>query len=267
MITKHAETPQRSPFALRCVNRTYETMISIMHKYPWHATEHITIRERTSIFSCALIQLRVLINAVSRNSYPQHLHRGLLQEYLTACLSNAGFSVQQKTYMVNCITNEGYGTLLSMIPFTSIDAMIGSWWAFEVLSKNPASSDPLLTYVVSLLCSATDPAGNFAQTAAAGNADSCIEGFDADTAARSSFGYFAVKYAAQDKENCSLKQAAEAEWRALYEALSRVLPSSASAIAFGEWSGQQQAAGAEDEAEGRVLALPGLEQREDVLLG
>jgi hypothetical protein len=265
MITKHAETPQRSPFALRCVNRTYETMISIMHKYPWHATEHITIRERTSIFSCALIQLRVLIGAVSRNSHPQHLHRGLLQEYLTACLSNAGFSVQQKTYMVNCINNEGYSSLLSMIPFTPIDAMVGSWWAFEVLSKNPKSSDPLLTYVVSLLCSATDPEGTFAQTAA-GNAESCIEGIDAELAARSSFGYFAVKYPAQNKENCSLKQAAEAEWRALYEALSRVLPSTP-ALAFGEWNGQQQVAGAEDDAEGRVLALPGLEQRDDVLLG
>jgi hypothetical protein len=268
MITKHAETPQRSPFALRCVNRTYETMISIMHKYPWHATEHITIRERTSIFSCALIQLRVLVSAVSRNSHPQHLHRGLLQEYLTACLSNAGFSVQQKTYMVNCINNEGYSSLLSMIPFTPIDAMVGSWWAFEVLSKNPKSSDPLLTYVVSLLCSATDPEGNFARTAA-GNAESYIEAIDADLAARSSFGYFVVKYPAQNKENCSLKQAAEAEWRALYEALSRVLPSSASALAFGEWNGQQQVAGAEDDhAEGgRVLALPGLEQRDDVLLG
>jgi hypothetical protein len=68
---------------------------------------------------------------------------------------------------------------------------------------------------------------------------------------------------------CTLKEAAEVEWRALYEALSRVLPSSArAAITFGEF--QQQVVGAEDNAGyqgSQVLALPGLEQREDVLLG
>jgi hypothetical protein len=266
MITKHAETPQRSPFALRCVHRTYETMISIMHKYPWHATEHITVRERTSIFSCALVQLRVLIGAVSRGSHPQHLHRGLLQEYLTACLSNPGFTVQHKTYLLVCATDAGYGSLLSMIPFTPIDAMIGSWWNFEALSKNPKSSDPLLTYVISLLCSATDPEGSFAHTAIS-DGDSHIGSVDPEIAALSSFGWFAPKYERQ-KELCSLKEAAEAEWRALYEALSRVLPSSRAAITFGE--AQRQVGGAEEDTagfEGGQLALPGLEQREDVLLG
>lgn len=271
MITKHAETPQRSPFALRCVNRTYETMISIMHKYPWFATEHISIRERTSIFSCALVQLRVLISAISRGTHPHLLHRGLLQEYLTACLGNAGFSVQQKGYIVNCIANEGYGDLLSMIPYIPVDPMMGSWWAFEVLSKNAHSSDPLLTYVVSLLRSATDPAGDFARLAARNATDdSAIEVVDGDTAARSSFGHFAVKYPQQNKEKCSLKSAAEAEWRALHEALGRVLPSSP-ALTFGEWGGQQQVAGAdEDDAafeDGGTMALLGLEEREDVNFG
>jgi hypothetical protein len=266
MITKHAETPQRSPFALRCVHRTYETMISLMHKYPWHATEFITIRERTAIFSCAMVQLRVLIGAISRNSHPQHLHRGLLQEYLTACLSNPGFTVQHKTYMVVCAVNEGYSSMLSMIPFTPIDTMIGSWWNFEALSKNPKSSDPLLTYVISLLCSATDPEGSFARTAIT-DGNSHIGDVDPEIAAVSSFGWFAPKYERQ-KELCSLKEAAEAEWRALYEALSRVLPSTHAAITFGE--AQQQVGGAEEDAAGfetGQLALPGLEQREDVLLG
>jgi hypothetical protein len=266
MITKHAETPQRSPFALRCVHRTYETMISLMHKYPWHVTEFITIRERTAIFSCAMVQLRVLIGAVSRNSHPQHLHRGLLQEYLTACLSNPGFTVQHKTYMVVCAANEGYSSMLSMIPFTHIDTMIGSWWNFEALSKNPKSSDPLLTYVISLLCSATDPEGSFARTAIT-DGNSHIGDVDPEIAAVSSFGWFAPKYERQ-KELCSLKEAAEAEWRALYEALSRVLPSAHAAITFGE--AQQQVGGAEEDAAGfetGQLALPGLEQREDILLG
>ena len=219
-----------------------------------------------------MVQLRVLMLAVARNSHPQSLHRGLLQEYLTACLSNPGFSVQQKSYMVNGISNEGYGSLLSMIPFTPIDAMTGSWWAFEVLSKNPRASDPLLIYVVSLLCSATDPAGAFARTAIV-SADSCIGVVDEEHAALSSFGHFGVKYPHQQKDLCSLKQAAEAEWRALHEALSRVLPCSTPALTYGEFQGMKQVTGAEEdnntgfEDQGPVLALPGLEQREDVLLG
>ncbi|KAK6001145.1 hypothetical protein QM012_003228 [Aureobasidium pullulans] len=276
MITKHAETPQRSPFAQRCVNRTYETMISIMHKYPWHAPEHITIRERISLFSCALIQLRVLINAVSRNSHPQLLHRGLLQEYLTACLGNPGFSVQQKTYIVNCTTNEGYGALLGMVPFTPVDQMTGSWWAFEALSKNPKSSNSLLAYIIALLSSATDPDGTFARNAIA-DPNSCLELLDLEMAADSTFGHFGVKYKShRQRDMHSLKEAADAEWRAVYEALSRVLPTNR-ALTFGEShlaGGDQQDSveGAEKDNTafegGQVLALPGLEQRrEDALLG
>ncbi|KAI4715935.1 hypothetical protein E4T48_07887 [Aureobasidium sp. EXF-10727] len=278
MITKHAETPQRSPFAQRCVNRTYETMISIMHKYPWHATDLITIRERTSIFSSAVVQLRVLMNAVTRNTHPQFLHRGLLQEYLTACLSNPGFSVQQKTYMVTCASNEGYGALLSMVPFTPVNQMTGSWWAFEVLSKNPKSSDSLLAYIIALLCSATNPEGAFVRTATT-DPDSCLDFLDDDMVEESTFGHFGVKYKTKGKRDMhSLKEAAEAEWRALYEALSRVLPANR-ALTFGDFhqgGGQQRAdAGADAGAEqdttafegGQVLALPGLEQREDALVG
>ncbi|KAG9946785.1 hypothetical protein KCU85_g6262, partial [Aureobasidium melanogenum] len=275
MITKHAETPQRSPFAQRCVNRTYETMISIMHKYPWHATEHITIRERISLFSCALIQLRVLINAVSRNTHPQLLHRGLLQEYLTACLGNPGFSVQQKTYIVNVTTNEGYGALLGMIPFTPVDQMTGSWWPFESLSKNPKSSHSLLAYIVALLCSATDPEGAFARNAIA-DPDSCLELLDSEMAGDSTFGHFSVQYKShRQRDMHTLKEAADAEWRAVYEALSRVLPTNR-ALTFGEphlAGGQQDTTeGAEQDNTafegGQVLALPGLEQRrEDALLG
>ncbi|KAG9586396.1 hypothetical protein KCU84_g10030, partial [Aureobasidium melanogenum] len=275
MITKHAETPQRSPFAQRCVNRTYETMISIMHKYPWHATKHINIRERISLFSCALIQLRVLINAVSRNTHPQLLHRGLLQEYLTACLGNPGFSVQQKTYMVNCTTNEGYGALLGMVPFTPVDQMTGSWWAFEALSKNPKSSDSLLAYIIALLSSATDPEGTFARNAIA-DPDSCLELLDSEMVGDSTFGHFGVKYKShRQRDMHTLKEAADAEWRAVYEALSRVLPTNR-ALTFGEphlGGGQQDTTGGAEKDDtafegGQVLALPGLEQRrEDALLG
>ncbi|THW16932.1 hypothetical protein D6D24_04185 [Aureobasidium pullulans] len=265
MITKHAETPQRSPFAQRCVNRTYETMISLMHKYPWHAISHITLRERTAIFISAVTQLRVLCAAVTRGHYPQSLHLPLLQEYITACLSNPGFSVQQKAYVIDCVNCNNYTHLLSFVPYTHIELRLASWWAFEVLSKKPEASDELMTYVISLLCTATNPNGNFAHMASKDDS-SALELPEPDFGTESYFGNFSIKYKKQ-KESCTLKEAADDEWRALYEALSRVLPAR-QAIAYhnNDYDDGQQEGGAEENGHydgGEVLALPGLERAED----
>ncbi|KAG9733427.1 hypothetical protein KCU73_g11046, partial [Aureobasidium melanogenum] len=88
--------------------------------------------------------------------------------------------------------------------------------------------------------------------------------------------HFGVKYKShRQRDMHTLKEAADAEWRAVYEALSRVLPTSR-ALTFGEShlaGGQQDTTeGAEKDQTafegGQVLALPGLEQRrEDALLG
>ncbi|KAI5203040.1 hypothetical protein E4T38_05337 [Aureobasidium subglaciale] len=223
MITKHAETPQRSPFALRCVNRTYEAMISLMHKYPWHAAEHISIRERTDLAVCAIQQLRVLIDAVQRGTYPQQLHRPLLQEYVTACLSNPGFSAQQKAYIANSTAECGFGGMLAYIPYTHVQSPSGQLWVFEVLVKKPEASEQLLHYVMSLMGMATNPKGDFVPKGDAPR-DSCLQLPEAGLAAISPFGHFCVQYFKQT-DTCSLKEAMQVEWTALWQALSRVLPS------------------------------------------
>ncbi|KAI5198893.1 hypothetical protein E4T39_06513 [Aureobasidium subglaciale] len=266
-ITKHAETPQRSPFAQRCVNRTFETMISLMHKYPWHATEHISIRERTEVAACAIFQLRVLIDAVNRDTHPQQLHRPLLQEYITACLNNPGFSTQQKSYISHCASTNGFAELLAYVPYNHVEAPSGQMWAFEVLSKKPEASEQLLHYVMSLMGMATDPDGNFAPIG--GNVrDSRLTLPDPVLAGLSPFGHFFIKYHKQT-EMCSLKEAAQDEWNAVYEALSRVLPSDQlqlqtqavdDAHGYTDYGDIQQGAGAEDYSHyggdgGQALAL------------
>ncbi|KAI5239007.1 hypothetical protein E4T43_07056 [Aureobasidium subglaciale] len=223
MVTKHAETPQRSPFALRCVNRTYETMISLMHKYPWHAAEHISIRERTELAVCAIQQLRVLIDAVQRGTCPQQLHRPLLQEYVTACLSNPGFSAQQKAYIANSTAECGFGEMLAYIPYTHVQSPSGQLWVFEGLVKKPEASEQVLHYVMSLMSMATDPKGDFGPKGDAPR-DSCLQLPEAGLAAISPFGHFCVQYYKQT-DTCSLKEAIQVEWTALWQALSRVLPS------------------------------------------
>lgn len=150
MMAKHAETPQRSPFAQRCVNRTYETMISILHKYPWFSGEYITMTERMHIYHAVTTQLRVLILSIMRNNHAGMLTPTLLQEFLIAVLSNPGFSVQQKNHVVEVIHSNNFGEMLALVPYVQVPGNLGSWWCFEVLSKKPEVSDTLLDVSLSL---------------------------------------------------------------------------------------------------------------------
>jgi len=98
---------------------------------------------------------------------------------------------------------------------------------------------------------------------------SALELPEADFGTESYFGNFSIKYKKQ-KESCTLKEAADDEWRALYEALSRVLPAR-QAIAYhnNDYDDGQQEGGAEENGHydgGEVLALPGLERAEDASL-
>jgi hypothetical protein len=257
LITMHAETPQRSPFAQRCVNRTYEAMISLLHKYPWQATEFIQLRERISLVATATNQLRVLMFAINNRVQPQALSLSLLQEYLTACLSNVGFSVKQKNGIAEMAHASGFGHMLSAIPgYTPPLPDLASWWPFEVLVKKPEASHVLLSYVVNTLILATDPLAPFANSVEQWQ-NSALQSPPAENfAAMSAFKHFFVKYADDNGggRNCSLKQAAEVEWRAVCEALLRVLPSSR--LAEQQQGDADTGAGASEvESEGAVLAL------------
>ncbi|EPS40535.1 hypothetical protein H072_5620 [Dactylellina haptotyla CBS 200.50] len=53
MILGHARTPHRSPFSRKCLQRPYESLMSVVTKFPWGDTEFYTLRQRDMIFHAA----------------------------------------------------------------------------------------------------------------------------------------------------------------------------------------------------------------------
>ncbi|MDI1492632.1 MAG: hypothetical protein OHK93_004414 [Ramalina farinacea] len=72
VMVRHAEQPHRSTYTLKCQNRPYEAMISLLAKFPWQSTANYTLATRNKIFEAAHKMLFILNNIVRRSSSSSH---------------------------------------------------------------------------------------------------------------------------------------------------------------------------------------------------
>ncbi|KAI0975744.1 hypothetical protein F4678DRAFT_457097 [Xylaria arbuscula] len=129
MLNKHIENTQRSMYAKLCPERPYECMISTLRKMPWYMADHITMKQRQSVYECCMKMIEALVNKVrafehirrederrrngDRNSYEgsqtdaargnrqanteaTRLTPQLLDRLVNSAMLCAGFSVVQK---------------------------------------------------------------------------------------------------------------------------------------------------------------------------
>lgn len=108
-------------------------MISTLNKFPWFATNHITIEDRCLLFNITSGLLQQLMRSFDNNSNPAQLTRELLHQLLSAALT-VPFSQQQKSNIVSMMYAGRHGTMVEMTPYQSLGS-IGHWWPFEVLDK------------------------------------------------------------------------------------------------------------------------------------
>ncbi|KAK3709404.1 hypothetical protein LTR37_010965 [Vermiconidia calcicola] len=151
-MNKHAEMPNRSPFAQRCLIRIYELIISTLHKYPWYAVDRVLIKERNALYDVVLTCLKALITLLRRTGG----HGGhdatkptnnTLQEYVVAVVTCPGFSEAQKAYVLMFVKESGYGQYTlekgMNLRFGGTDTYADKW-PFRVLAKKPSVSDELV---------------------------------------------------------------------------------------------------------------------------
>ncbi|KAJ8117002.1 hypothetical protein ONZ43_g4307 [Nemania bipapillata] len=101
MLCKHVENPQRSLYARICPERPYECMISTLRKIPWYMAEHITIKQRHSVYDACMKMITVLSAKIKRsggedNTEAKRLTPQLLDRLVASAMLCAGFSVVQK---------------------------------------------------------------------------------------------------------------------------------------------------------------------------
>jgi hypothetical protein len=112
MLVKHVEVPHRvsfcihasstqsltaqSPFSKECPQRPYECLISTLGKFPWFATDFITVAQRSAMYKASFKLIRLLSGAVSRNDDPVNLNHQLFRRVVASAMKCKGFTTLQK---------------------------------------------------------------------------------------------------------------------------------------------------------------------------
>lgn len=129
--------------------RTYEAMISAIHKYPWFAHEFVYLEQCNAIFDAAFACIRALIGFLRSTQGERIADQtkptpALLQELVVAICTCPGFNEKQKHEVITYLRNHGQGNLtvwrhgnMKLGGTSAIDAH----WPFRVLARNPKHSD------------------------------------------------------------------------------------------------------------------------------
>lgn len=96
MLVKHVEVPHRSPFSKDCPQRPYECLISTLKKFPWYATDRITIGQRRAAFKATCELLRLLARSIQKQDDPVNLNNQLQRRLVNAAMKCPGFTPLMK---------------------------------------------------------------------------------------------------------------------------------------------------------------------------
>ncbi|KAL8963389.1 MAG: hypothetical protein Q9193_000342 [Seirophora villosa] len=118
-LVGYAEKPHRRP---------YESMISLLSKFPWFAVDRYTLRTRNEIYRQTLRLIALLVDQLRRGheAYLPHLSESLLTELLYAGLNAPAFSEQQRWHL--CQAGGPAGERIRMSP-------LAPYWPFDVLGR------------------------------------------------------------------------------------------------------------------------------------
>ncbi|KAL2842218.1 hypothetical protein BJY01DRAFT_256788 [Aspergillus pseudoustus] len=147
LAIRHAEIPHRSPFQEKCPQRSYESTISTLYKYPWYAPELYTVHDRNQLFELANRHIMSLVSRVKRVN-TVGLDQKLLHDLLQAGLRCPAFNERQKYTL--CINSE-ITSEINKFP------EIGKWFPFDSLARMPNFSEELHLYYASLITNGTMP--------------------------------------------------------------------------------------------------------------
>lgn len=200
--------------------RPYEHLITILHKYPWHAVENVLIKERNAIFDVAVRSTRALMDLLRKTHANPRRDNALpttntLQELVIAILSCPGFSESQKFIIMQNLNQGGFS---AMAHPRGMNLRLGGTskyareWPFVALVKQPGAPDVMVDYMASLIRQATDNSSTLTL------AD--LHSLRSANAQPSFFGRLRMDY----RGTKSLADVAIAELRALEETLGRMLP-------------------------------------------
>ena len=150
-VVRYATHPQRSRFAGKHVQRTFENMISIINKFPWWHTDLYRLSERNAIFDAARDMITVLHSVIWENKpdTPPTLSLQLLEELLAVALSCPAFSERQRWDLL-LASNGMVGQPRWVSPY------LAASWPFETLRQNSNASELLCRWYAAAIKQETE---------------------------------------------------------------------------------------------------------------
>ena len=126
----------QSNYTQRSPQRTYESLISLLAKFPWSAVAHYTMATRTHIFQTTRQMLHILTINVHKpynSDWSGHtgwplLTEALLHDLLMAAVNALGFSEKQRWELFEI---SGYARSRFRV------SPLLQYWPFEVLGRKP----------------------------------------------------------------------------------------------------------------------------------
>ncbi|KAJ5787785.1 Nucleotide-binding alpha-beta plait [Penicillium paradoxum] len=94
-LARHAEQPHRSAFANKVPQRCYESMITTIWKFPWHAPHLYTVHHRNALFKTLGAMIRLLVERIQKQN-TIGLDSRLLTELVQAGFSCPAFNPRMK---------------------------------------------------------------------------------------------------------------------------------------------------------------------------
>ncbi|GES63151.1 hypothetical protein ATEIFO6365_0014019900 [Aspergillus terreus] len=146
---RHAEIPHRSPFCAKCPQRTYESTISTLYKFPWYATELYTVDDRNQLFELTNRHILSLVSRIQKSN-TIGLDQRLLRSLLHAGLDCPAFNDRQKYTL--CVNSEDMSEIVNFPDF-------GKWFPFDTLVSLPNADRQALQYYAGLISRGTVPEG------------------------------------------------------------------------------------------------------------
>jgi hypothetical protein len=131
-------------------------MISVLHRFPWHMPQYITVEARKKLYETICTCFNELHRALDTGSgldrevFGRGYSMALFQELAVAALSCPGFSEQQKASLAGNLTDWRTFDLSALRSLEGINVTLGGTgplsanWPFLALSPKPSTSNELL---------------------------------------------------------------------------------------------------------------------------
>ncbi|PGH03817.1 hypothetical protein AJ80_08630 [Polytolypa hystricis UAMH7299] len=140
-VVRHAEAPHRSPFGANCLQRTYESMISTLFKFPYYAAKMFSVQDRNLLFAATIRLLTALVPQAEEGRTIGLDHR-LVAELLSAGLKCPIFNERQK-YALNIVAKNKAGVAATL--------PTSRFWPFDTLVLKTHATEEYITYYARLI--------------------------------------------------------------------------------------------------------------------